>query len=389
MKKDEAFVLGKISDKLYALPVGQRLAEHKKALRLNSGSEFLIQLFKEEVDMEGILNAFAKKYNFTEAELLQEKNDIVNMVAYLEDYGVINYENSVMAVNVDRQSKFFHYGNVYVSISGDEVYIDEKLKVFKIKACPDNCDKSLQKVCLFKGEPYNKLNGKVLLRNEEIVIMENDNRYILLFLQQPEIFEMHISKNGEKVYVYIDENADINKTKEAVFCALRFAYLIIARNNNIYVLHSASIEYENRAWLFSASSGTGKSTHANLWKNNLNTPILNGDLNAVGFVGDELYVYGIPWCGTSEIYSVEKKLLGGVIFLKQNNDNYVEELSDEKKILKLMLRTISPLWTKEMLEQFLHYAEKFAKLSNMVLLHCTKEDAALWVIKEKIDNFCH
>ena len=85
----------------------------------------------------------------------------------------------------------------------------------------------------------------MLLRNEEIVIMENDNRYILLFLQQPEIFEMHISKNGEKVYVYIDENADINKTKEAVFCALRFAYLIIARNNNIYVLHSASIEYEN------------------------------------------------------------------------------------------------------------------------------------------------
>lgn len=47
------------------------------------------------------------------------------------------------------------------------------------------------------------------------------------------------------------------------------------------------------------------------------TPFLNGDLNLIGKEGDQFVVYGIPWCGTSEIFTVEKKELGGIVLLEK------------------------------------------------------------------------
>lgn len=41
----------------------------------------------------------------------------------------------------------------------------------------------------------------------------------------------------------------------------------ILPNHNRFLMHGASISYEGKAFLFTAPSGTGKSTHIRLWKN--------------------------------------------------------------------------------------------------------------------------
>ncbi len=80
-----------------------------------------------------------------------------------------------------------------------------------------------------------------------------------------------------------------------------------------YALHSASNYYQEKAWLYSASSGTGKTTHVKLWEKLYAVQVLNGDLNLLGMEKDEVFVYGIPWCGTSGVYTTKKYPLGGII----------------------------------------------------------------------------
>ena len=65
-----------------------------------------------------------------------------------------------------------------------------------------------------------------------------------------------------------------------------------------FVFHGAAIEYDGSAYLFTAPSGTGKTTHINLWRKYLGdkVDIINGDKPIIK-VNETATVYGTPWAG--------------------------------------------------------------------------------------------
>ena len=152
----------------------------------------------------------------------------------------------------------------------------------------------------------------------------------------------------------------------------------------MFALHSASLLYLEKAWLFSGPSGIGKSTHTALWKKLFATPFLNGDLNLIGKEGEKFVVYGIPWCGTSKIFTTEKKELGGIdIPVRQE---FVDTLTEEQKTLRVMQRMISPPWTAELMVKNLKFAEAVAKEKPVYFLRCTKNDTAAETIRRQIEE---
>ena len=70
--------------------------------------------------------------------------------------------------------------------------------------------------------------------------------------------------------------------------------------------------------------------------NQYQTPVLNGDLNILGIKDGMPCVYGLPWCGTSEIYTTTTYPLGGIVFLKQAPFNRVDFLSLDEQALCLV-----------------------------------------------------
>ena len=130
----------------------------------------------------------------------------------------------------------------------------------------------------------------------------------------------------------------------------------------------------------------GKSTHTNLWKELLDTPIINGDLNLLSITDGQPVVHGIPWCGTSGIYDTKTYPLGGIILLNQAKENVIEELSADQKLLLLSQRLISPTWTQKQLETNLNLIEKLIASIAVCKLHCTKEKEVLEVIKPWVDS---
>ena len=244
-------------------------------------------------------------------------------------------------------------------------------------------------------------NGKTLIRNEELVVCENVQGYIILFPSMNQIREAHMTSDGRFAQIYVN-GLDKEKTKDELFHAIRHFFLFFAQRQGFFAIHSASILYRDQVWLFSGHSGMGKSTHTNLWKEQFGTEIINGDLNLIGWSNGEQtnigqsvdktgskghpIVYGMPWCGTSGIASTKSYPLGGIVLLGRSDNDHFESLTNDQKIVRVMQRMISPVWTEDMLETNLKCAAKLAKEVPIYYLLCTKEPSAAYVMKARIDK---
>ena len=67
----------------------------------------------------------------------------------------------------------------------------------------------------------------------------------------------------------------------------------------VLLIHSAAIAVDGKAYLFTAPSGTGKSTHIRFWKKKFGDRaiIVNGDKPLVSVTPQEIRVWGTPWDG--------------------------------------------------------------------------------------------
>ncbi|PJM78659.1 hypothetical protein [Bifidobacterium scaligerum] len=65
------------------------------------------------------------------------------------------------------------------------------------------------------------------------------------------------------------------------------------------VFHGATISYANHAYIFTAPSGTGKTTHIRLWKRLFGdeVSVINGDKPILKIDSPRIVAYGTPWAG--------------------------------------------------------------------------------------------
>ena len=91
--------------------------------------------------------------------------------------------------------------------------------------------------------------------------------------------------------------------------------------------------------------------------------------------------------GPSGISATASHPLGGIVFLKQDTSDFVEELTPDEQILFLTNRMITPSWTPALFEKNLFFAQKLASLTSLCRLHCTPTNHAAEVMKEYVDGW--
>ena len=128
-----------------------------------------------------------------------------------------------------------------------------------------------------------------------------------------------------------------------------------------FLMHGAVIAWKDQGYLFTAPSGTGKSTHLALWKKYLGeqAEVINGDKPFLKVREDEVWVYGTPWAG-KEQWQVNKKVaLKGICFLGRGEKNSIQKI-DSFSALPFLMRQVyftdapqSAGKTMELLDQML------------------------------------
>lgn len=106
------------------------------------------------------------------------------------------------------------------------------------------------------------------------------------------------------------------------------------------LIHGASISYGEQAYLFTAPSGTGKSTHIRLWKKFLgdDVKIVNGDKPFVSLECEPI-IYGSPWAGKENWHKNRKMPLKAICFVQRGVENSIKKI-DACDCLPLLFKQI-------------------------------------------------
>ena len=449
IKRQEGYCLKEIAGVHYLLPYGQKVADQRKGIVLNETGVFLWNELQTSMTDDALAEKLVHHYsadgeeaNETQDEIQDQtqdkiqnqmqdqiRQDVKQFVQELLSLAILQEclrpvcaedANDATCVYPTKEPfvECLEIAGMRIALYGSRELISSQFDAF-LKDCSSAQGKSkselqtesqmkmqikmpvqMQIEILQRTTPFHP-NGKTLIRNEELVVCENEQGYIIMFPSMNQIRETHMTRDGRFVQIYV-KGVDKEKTKEELFHAIRHFFLFFAQRQGFFAIHSASILYRDQVWLFSGHSGMGKSTHTNLWKEQFGTEIINGDLNLIGWSNGEQtnigqsvdktgskghpIVYGMPWCSTSGIASTKSYPLGGIVLLGRSDNDHFESLTNDQKIVRVMQRMISPVWTEDMLETNLKCAAKLAKEVPIYYLLCTKEPSAAYVMKARIDK---
>ena len=207
--------------------------------------------------------------------------------------------------------------------------------------------------------------------------------YVLLNKNQESVFSAWITHDWKKIAVLHDYTATHGTFAFEMVGRLLF-YLFISRQR--IVLHGALMEYNGKGVVLSASSGTGKSTHAHVWRDEYRALIINGDRALCGKKGKRWYGYGMPWCGTSGEYINRDVPIRAIVLLQQSKTNEVQRISSMEGFQKLYTNLDLPFWDKEIVDRALDYVDDLLREVPVFLLKCRPDKDAAAVLKKEIDK---
>ncbi len=146
------------------------------------------------------------------------------------------------------------------------------------------------------------------------------------------------------------------------------------------VFHGAAIEYEGKAYLFTAASGTGKSTHIRLWKKLLgdNVQIVNGDKPVLRLTENGVNVCSTPWAGKEGWQRNCIVPLGGICLLRRGQTDHIERCAPLDHFDPLLRQVYCPL-DGEALDKTLQIFDTVLSRVPFYVLDCTISEHAVEV----------
>lgn len=145
---------------------------------------------------------------------------------------------------------------------------------------------------------------------------------------------------------------------------------------NGMMLHSSCVVYDGKAYLFSAPSGTGKSTHTQLWlKRFPGAYILNDDKPAIRITENGIYAYGTPFSGKTDLNVNTGVPIGGICVIERSETNSIRRISTDEALFNIMNQTVRPYKEEEM-DKMLDTLEKVVSNVPVYRLSCNMELSA-------------
>ena len=153
----------------------------------------------------------------------------------------------------------------------------------------------------------------------------------------------------------------------------------------VMLVHSSALIYNNEAYLFSADSGVGKSTHTKLWLKAFGDKvhIMNDDKPVVRLYDDHAVAYGTPFDGGSGIALNERYPLKAIIFVERGEENSVR-IPDNKEIIQKLYFQTARMVNRETAEKMLVNLERLLHLTKFYVLTCNMDISAAYTAYNSI-----
>ena len=111
-----------------------------------------------------------------------------------------------------------------------------------------------------------------------------------------------------------------------------------------FLFHGSAVAVDGQAYLFTAKSGTGKSTHTRLWRKLLGNRaiMINDDKPLITVSKSGVTVYGTPYNGKHRLGSNTAFPLKAICILQRSEENHIVQITPKQAYPMLLQQSYRP-----------------------------------------------
>lgn len=191
------------------------------------------------------------------------------------------------------------------------------------------------------------------------------------------------------VRLYLITDKAFSKAQFRILGSMRFSlstaimlmYAFSTARRDTLLMHSSVTVKNGKAYLFLGKSGTGKSTHSQLWINHIGGCELLNDDNPVIRVekNGEVRAYGSPWSGKTPCYRNLDYPVGAIVDLHQAKVNRIHRQSVFEAYVSMHVSFSGYRFIKEMADGLHATNEKVVSTVPCYALDCLPNAEAAWL----------
>ena len=295
--------------------------------------------------------------------------------------------------------KFFTVGALKISLEYDphsyDIYLEKALDVFT-------------------SEPVE--TPDIRFRIDAASPFPTLESYITLFTSTPDGLWTILEDNEKSHYLISLQNIDRDKRPYKIIRANRrfsdFAVFTKPNENNIIfpleypladlavsghininkigiILHSACIALRGKGFLFAGVSGSGKSTISEIWQKDEETTVLTDERVIIREKEGQLWAFGSPWHGTSEIHKNMGAPIEKIFFIKHGRENKAIPISKTDAANRLMVRCFPTFWNRKGMQFGVDFCSRIAQEKECYEFEFVNDTTVIEYLKSSKTQYVH
>ena len=237
----------------------------------------------------------------------------------------------------------------------------------------------------------------------QLLIMDNDRDICHLVKREKALTSGYLRANGAWDHLYLlddcrekdnkhpvwlrqmtTQRTALDETSEWIELFLTGFYSYACLHQTM-MMHASAVKYRNQAVLFTAPSGTGKTTQAELWQQYTDASILNGDRVFIKQETDrKLTAWGSPWAGSSPYIVNDRAEVAAVVVLEQAGYESLDRIPPLEAMAELSDNAFLPLWDEKCLQGMLGVLDCLLESVPVYRLCCRPNEASVRLVRDEI-----
>ena len=177
---------------------------------------------------------------------------------------------------------------------------------------------------------------------------------------------------------------DSNCTKEILAELMMAGFYSYRSLHGAALLHASAVSYKGRAIVFTAASGVGKTTQAELWQKHRRATIINGDKVFLAEESGKFVAWGSPWKGSSPYAENMGVEASAIIVLEQAEENSIRKLSGMETLEKLLPHVFFPNWDPRCEKAVFDLMSTLLERVDVYLLRCRPDEDAVALTEKTV-----
>ena len=198
------------------------------------------------------------------------------------------------------------------------------------------------------------------------------------------------------VRAYLMTDKTFTKAGFRVLGSMRFSvstvmmlmFAFATADKNTLLMHASVTMKDGKGYVFLGKSGTGKSTHSQLWMDNIQGCSLLNDDNPVMRVMDdgEVRIFGSPWSGKTPCYQNIDVPVGAIVNLRQAKKNVIRRMSLVEAYAAMYVSFSGYRFIKEMADGLHATNEMVVSTVPCFALDCLPNAEAAWLCYKTVSQ---